>query len=53
MSSPKTTISKEAMHKPNGTRPATRQRTGQLSVPQQILEGLREMAEFATSGEPA
>ena len=51
MSSPKTTIPKEAMGKANG--PATRQRTGQLSVPQQILEGLREMAEFATSGESA
>ena len=40
------------MRKPKGTRPAIRQRTGQLSVPQQILEGLRQMAEFATSGEP-
>ena len=52
MSSPKTTIPKGEMHKAKGTRPATRQPTGQLSVPQQILEGLREMAEFATSGEP-
>ncbi len=52
MSSPKTTTPKGAMRKAKGTRPATRQRTGQLSVPQQILEGLREMAEFATSGEP-
>jgi DNA-binding transcriptional regulator YiaG len=34
------------------TRPATRQRSEPLSVPGQILEGLREMAEFATSGEP-
>ena len=31
---------------------ATRQRTVQHSVPQEILEGLREMAEFATSNEP-
>jgi hypothetical protein len=37
MSSPKTTNPKGAMHKAKGTRPATRQRTGQLSVPQQIL----------------
>ena len=52
MSSPKTTTPKGAMRKAKATRPATRQRTGPLSVPQQILEGLREMAEFATSGEP-
>jgi DNA-binding transcriptional regulator YiaG len=51
MSSPKTTIPKGAMRKSKGTRPASRQRNGQLSVPQQILEGLREMSEFATSGE--
>jgi DNA-binding transcriptional regulator YiaG len=53
MSSPKTTTPKGALRKAIATRPATRQRTGQLSVPQQILEGLREMAEFATSGESA
>jgi len=52
MSSAKTTTPKGGMRKTKGTRPAIRQRTGQLSVPQQILEGLREMAEFATSGEP-
>jgi DNA-binding transcriptional regulator YiaG len=52
MSSPKTTTPKGAMRKVKGTRPATRQRAGQLSVPQQVLERLREMAEFATSGEP-
>ena len=52
MSSAKATTPKGGMRKAKGTRPATRQRTGQLPVPQQILEGLREMAEFATSGEP-
>ncbi len=52
MSSPKTTTPNGAMRKATRTRPATRQRTGPLSVPQQILEGLREIAEFATSGEP-
>ena len=52
MSSPKTTIPMGEVRKAKGTRPATRQQTGPLSVPQQILEGLREMAEFATSGEP-
>jgi DNA-binding transcriptional regulator YiaG len=52
MSSRKTTIPAGGMRKANGTRPETRQRTGQPSVPQQILEGLREMAEFATSCEP-
>ena len=52
MSSAKTTTLKGGMRKAKGTRPATRQRTGQLSVPQQVLEGLREMSEFATSGEP-
>ena len=52
MSSPKTTTPNGAVRTAKGTRPAIRQRTGQLSVPQQILEGLREMAEFATSGEP-
>jgi DNA-binding transcriptional regulator YiaG len=52
MSSPKTTTPNGAMRKAKGTRPATRQRTEQPSVPEQILEGLREMAEFATSGEP-
>jgi DNA-binding transcriptional regulator YiaG len=40
------------MRKAKGTRPETRQLTARLSVPQQILEGLREMSEFATSGEP-
>jgi DNA-binding transcriptional regulator YiaG len=52
MSSPKTTIPDGSTRKGKGTRPATRQRTGPPSVPQQILEGLREMAEFAASGEP-
>jgi len=52
MSSAKTTNPKEGRRKVKGTRPANRQRTGKLSVPQQVLEGLREMAEFATSGEP-
>jgi putative transcriptional regulator len=52
MSSAKTTTLKGGTRKAKGTRPATRQRTGQLSVPQQILEGLREMADFATSREP-
>jgi DNA-binding transcriptional regulator YiaG len=51
MSSAKTTILGE-MRKAKGTRPETRQRTARLSVPQQVLEGLREMSEFATSGEP-
>jgi DNA-binding transcriptional regulator YiaG len=50
---PKTTINKGGMNKAKGTRRATPQRASkQLSVPQQILEGLREMSEFATSGEP-
>jgi DNA-binding transcriptional regulator YiaG len=53
MSSPKAAIPGGGMRKVKGTRPVTRQRTLQLSVPQSILEGLREMAEFATSGEPA
>ena len=48
MSSPKARYPKGKPHKAKGTRPAT----GQLPVPQQILEGLREMSEFATSGEP-
>lgn len=52
MSSPKTTIPKAGVPKAKGTRPLARRRTGRLSVPQQILEGLREMSEFATSGEP-
>ncbi len=52
MSSSKPT-STGAMRKAKETRTATRQRTEPLSAPQQILEGLREMAEFATSGEPA
>ena len=52
MRSAKTTTRSGGIRKAKATRPATRQRTGQLSVPQQILEGLREMAEFATSGEP-
>ena len=51
MSSTKTTIPSRRVRKAKGTRPATRQRTGQVAVPQQILEGLREMAQFATSGE--
>jgi DNA-binding transcriptional regulator YiaG len=51
MSSPKAAIPGGGMRKVKGTRPVTRQRTLQLSVPQSILEGLREMAEFATSGE--
>jgi putative transcriptional regulator len=50
MTIPKTTTPKGAMRKKR-TRPASRQRTEELSVPQQILAGLREMAEFATSGE--
>ena len=52
MSNPKTMTSNGTMRKAKVTRLATRQQTGQLPVPQQILEGLREMAEFATSGEP-
>jgi DNA-binding transcriptional regulator YiaG len=40
------------VHATKGTRPATRQQTERLSVPQQILEGLQEMAQFATSSEP-
>jgi DNA-binding transcriptional regulator YiaG len=52
MSSPKTTTSNRVTRKAKVRRPPTGQQTGQLSVPQQILEGLREMAEFATSGEP-
>ncbi len=48
MSSPKTTTPNGAMRKAKGARPATRQR----SIPQQLFEGLREMAEFTTSGEP-
>jgi hypothetical protein len=48
MSSSKPTTPDGAMRKAKGMQPATRQ----LPVPQQILEGLREMAEFATSGEP-
>jgi DNA-binding transcriptional regulator YiaG len=40
------------VHKAKVAQSATRQRSVQPSVPQQILEGLREMAEFATSGEP-
>ena len=51
MSNPKTMTSNGTMRKAKVTRLATRQQTGQLPVPQQILEGLREMAEFATSGE--
>lgn len=49
MSSPKLTIRKGEIHKVKATGPASRQ----LSAPQQILEGLREIAEFATSGDPA
>jgi DNA-binding transcriptional regulator YiaG len=52
MRSSKTTIAKVGMRKSERTRPSGRLRTEQLSVPQQILEGLREMSEFATSGEP-
>jgi DNA-binding transcriptional regulator YiaG len=48
MSTPKTTMPKGDVRKVKATRPAT----GEHSVAQQILEGLREMAEFATSGEP-
>jgi putative transcriptional regulator len=49
MSSPKLTIPKGDMRKAKVTRPAARQ----LSAPQQILDGLREMAEFVTSGDPS
>ena len=49
MSSLKARNPKRKPKNPKGTRPAT----GQLTVPQQILDGLREMSEFATSGEPA
>ncbi len=52
MSSPKTTMPHGGIGKAKRTRPATGLQTGQLSVPKQILEGLREMAGFATSGEP-
>lgn len=38
--------------KSNLRRPATRHETRVPTVPQQILEGLREVAEFATSGDP-
>jgi hypothetical protein len=48
MSSPKTTTPNGAMRKAKGTQPATRQRTGESSAREQLLEGLREMAEFAT-----
>jgi putative transcriptional regulator len=51
MSIPKTTLPNGGVRKVKGTRRATPQPTGQLSVPQQILEGLREMSEFAASGE--
>ncbi len=53
MSTPKTTTPRGAMSKAKEMRPVTRQQTTPLSVPERILEGLREMAEFATSGEPA
>jgi hypothetical protein len=52
MSSPKPTIPNPATRKPKPTRPAAREQTGQLPVPQRIRKGLREMAEVATSGEP-
>ena len=52
MSSPKTKIPRGGTRKANGARLAARQRSEQLSVPQQILEGLREMSDFAASGEP-
>jgi DNA-binding transcriptional regulator YiaG len=52
MSSPKTTITRGDARKAKGRLSATRQRTREPSIPQQILEGLREMSEFATSGEP-
>ena len=52
MRSPKTTTPKGRMRKPKEQQPATRQRAGQPSVRREILEGLREMAEFASSGEP-
>ena len=50
MSSPKTTIPNGAVHKAKGARPASRQRTEQPSVPEQVLEGLCEMAEFERFG---
>jgi DNA-binding transcriptional regulator YiaG len=52
MSVPKPTIHNGGTRKAKGPRSTARQQNGQLSVPRQILEGLREMAEFATSGEP-
>jgi DNA-binding transcriptional regulator YiaG len=53
MSNPKTTIPRGGIRNTKGTRPAARRTTtSQLSFPQQILEGLREMAEIATSDEP-
>jgi DNA-binding transcriptional regulator YiaG len=52
MSSAKTTILRGGMRKTKAARPEIRQQTGALSVPEQIREGLREMSEFANSGEP-
>ncbi len=48
MSSSKTQVSKKKPHKSDGTQATSRR----VTVQQEILEGLREMAEFATSGEP-
>jgi DNA-binding transcriptional regulator YiaG len=52
MSSVRTTNQKVGKREAKGRRSANRDRTGELSAPQQVLEGLHEMAEFATSGEP-
>jgi putative transcriptional regulator len=52
MSIPKTTLPNGGVRNVKGTRRATPQPTGPRSVPEQILEGLREMSEFATSSEP-
>jgi DNA-binding transcriptional regulator YiaG len=51
MSSRKMTMPHGRTHEAKATRTAAPRRNGQLSVPQQILEGLREMSEFAKSGE--
>jgi hypothetical protein len=50
MSSPKTTTPNGAMRKAKGTQLVARQRTAEPSVAEQILEGLREMAEFERFG---
>jgi putative transcriptional regulator len=52
MSIPKTTLPNGGVRNVKGTRRATPQATGPRSVPEQILEGLREMSEFATSSAP-